>query len=314
MKNTAANTTLESLSDDLAHALERISTSIVAVNARRYVSSSGVYWCEGVIVTAAHTIKQTEAISLVLPSGQRTAAIFAGADPTTDLAVLRAESSELSVPDFGDASQLKVGHLVIAAGRGAQRGLNATLGIVGALSGAWRSLRGGLVDQFIALDLELHPAAAGGALVDARGYVLGITTSGLSRSFPIALPGSMVNRVVARLLEKGRIARGYLGLGMRPIRIPKDLKETLQLAAHVGLIVANIDPHGPASKAGVVFGDVIVALEGTPVGRIRELQAFLEPEAVGKTLSITIVRGGRLVDLHILVGEQSRSANDPQTE
>jgi len=291
-----------------------VSTSVVAINARRNLSSSGVYWQEGVIVTAAHTIRQAEGISVVLPSGQRIPASLAGADSTTDLAVLRAQNSELSVPNFADASRLKVGHLVIAAGRGAQRGFNAASGIVGVVGGTWRSLRGGLIDQFIALDLELHLAAAGGALVDARGYVLGITTPALSRNFPLALPASTVNRVVARLLEKGTIGRGYLGLGMRPVRIPEDLVKTLQLTADVGLMVANLDLHGPASKSGIVFGDVIVALEGKPVGSIRELQAFLEPESVGKTLSLSVIRGGKLIELKLIVAEQTKRSDAPPSE
>ena len=315
MKNVAEiSTTLQSVSDDLGHALKRVSTSIVAINARRHLSSSGVHWQKGVIVTAAHTIKRTEDISVVLPSGQRIAATLAGADPSTDLAVLRAQSPELSVPNFADASQLKVGHLVIAAGRGAQRGFNAALGIVGVVGGAWRSLRGGLVDQFIALNLELHPAAAGGALVDARGFVLGINTPALSRNFPLALPASTVNRVVARLLEKGTMGRGYLGLGMRPVRIPEDLVKTLQLTADVGLMIANIDAHGPGSKTGIVFGDVIVALEGKPIGSIRELQAFLEPESVGKPLSVSVIRGGKLIGLKLVVGEQTQRNEPPPSE
>jgi S1-C subfamily serine protease len=304
--------TLQTLSLDLAHVVEQVSTAVVAVNARRHLSSSGVYWRDGVIVTAAHTIKQTEDISVVLPSGQIVAASLAGADPTTDLAVLRVDSSELSVAHFGDPSQLKVGHLVLAVGRGAQRGLNAALGIIGVLSGAWRTLRGGSVDQFIGLDLELHPGATGGPLTDSRGSVLGINPSGLSRGVVITIPVSTVDRVVA-LLEKGDIGRGYLGLGMRRIRIPEDLNRTLQLSADLGLIVLSVDPNGPGRQAGIVFGDVIVALERTPVGNIRELQAFLEPPFVGKTLSVYIIRGGRLVDLNIIVGEQRQQRNKQET-
>jgi serine protease Do len=113
-------------------------------------------------------------------------------------------------------------------------------------------------------------------------------------------------------LEKGDIIRGYLGLGMRRIRIPEDLNRTLQLSADLGLIVLSVDPNGPGRQAGIVFGDVIVALERTPVGNIRELQAFLEPPFVGKTLSVYIIRGGRLVDLNIIVGEQ-RQRNKQET-
>jgi S1-C subfamily serine protease len=303
------NKTLQALSLDLADVVEQVGTAVVAVNARRHLSSSGVYWRDGVIVTAAHTMKRMEDISVVLPSGQIVAASLAGTDPSTDLAVLRVLSSELSVAHFGDPSQLKVGHLVLAVGRGAQRGLNAALGIIGVLSGAWRTLRGGSVDQFIGLDLELHPGAAGGPLTDSRGLVLGINTLGLSRSVAITIPVSTVDRVVAQLLEKGDIGRGYLGLGMRRIRIPEDLNRTLRRSSELGLIVVSIEPDGPGSKSGIVFGDVIVALEGTAVGSIRELQAFLEPKSVGKTLSISIIRGGKLVELNVTVGEQRRRNN-----
>jgi S1-C subfamily serine protease len=117
--------TFDALSDDLTQAVDKVSRSVVAVNARRHLSSSGVYWRDGIVVTAAHTVRRTEEISVILPSRQTAAATFAGADPSTDLAILKVDSQELSVPDFGQTFQLKVGHLVVAVGRGAQRGLSA---------------------------------------------------------------------------------------------------------------------------------------------------------------------------------------------
>src|SRR5262245_2099913 len=119
---TESKNILQGLSHDLAQATEQISRSVVAVNARRRLSSSGVHWRDGIIVTAAHTIRRTEEISVVLPSGQISAASFAGADPATDVAVLKINTAELSLPIFGDTSQLRVGHVVLAVGRGAQRG------------------------------------------------------------------------------------------------------------------------------------------------------------------------------------------------
>src|SRR5215470_10505509 len=151
--------TLQALSHDLADVVEEVQRSVIAVNARRQLSSSGVYWRDGIIITAAHTIRRTEDISVMLPSGQTVAATLTGTDGSTDLAVLKVDNAELSTPPFGDPSRLKVGHLVLAIGRGAKRGLNATLGIVGVLSGAWRTWRGGLIDQFIGLDLVLHAGA-----------------------------------------------------------------------------------------------------------------------------------------------------------
>ena len=303
---TVSETTisLQALSHDLAHIVEHVSTAVVAINARRHLSSSGVYWREGVVVTAAHTIRQTEGISVVLATGQSVAASVAGVDPTADLAALRLDGVELSPPPFGDTSQLKIGHLVLAMGRGIQRGVNATLGIVGVLTGPWHTWRGALIDQFIGLDLELHPGAAGGPLTDSSGRVLGINTLGLSRRMALTIPVSTVNRVVGQLLEKGHIGRGYVGLGLRSMPIPENLRGSLHLSANSGLIVVSVEPDGPGSKAGVLFGDVIVALEGTAVNNIRDLQAFLEPESVGKTLSVSIIRGGKLVEVNITVGER----------
>jgi S1-C subfamily serine protease len=167
---------------------------VVAINARRHLSSSGVYWRDGIIVTAAHTIRRTDGISAILPSGQTVPITFAGADPGTDLAVLKIDWQALSIPRFSDTAQLTAGHLVVATGV-ARRGALMRLGIIGVLSGAWRTWRGGLVDQFIGLDLTLHPGVAGGPLIDGHGRVLGINTSAFSRNIALAN--------LARLAEPG---------------------------------------------------------------------------------------------------------------
>lgn len=300
------NNALQALSRDLADIVEQVGPSVVAVNARSQLSSSGVYWRDGVIVTAAHTLRRTEDISVIPASGQAVAATLAGADPRTDLAVLRVDSKELSAPRFGDPSQTKVGHLVLAVGRGARRGLNATLGIVGVLSGAWRTWRGGLIDQFIGLDLALHPGATGGPLIDAQGHILGINTFGQSRNMVLTVPASTVNRVVAHLLESGHMGQGYLGLGMHPIALPEDLKSELKLSTDSGLIVVSAEPEGPGRKAGVLIGDVIVALEGKAVRSFRDLQAFLEPDFIGKTIVISIIRAGRPIEIEVVIGERGR--------
>ena len=305
MENETKNT-LQDLSHNLAQAVEQIGRSVVAINARRHLSSSGVYWRDGMIVTAAHTIRRTDGISAILPGGQTVPITFAGADPSTDLAVLKIDSEALSIPRFSDTAQLQVGNLVIAVGRGARRGLNATLGIIGVLSGAWRTWRGGLVDQFIGLDLTLRPAVAGGPLVDAHARVLGINTSVFSRNIALPIPVSTVNRVVQRLLEKGHMNRGYLGLGMQPVPIPEDLKKSLGLSADSGLLVVTVDADGPGARGGLLFGDVIASLDGTAVASVRDLQPFLEPESVGKIITVSLIRGGQPVEFTITVGERKR--------
>src|SRR5215813_6167175 len=306
---SATSNTLQSLSQDLSSVVERTGAAVVAVNAQRHLSSSGVGWRDGVVVTAAHTLRQTEGISVILSSGETVAGTLSGTDPSTDLAVLKINNARLTAPPFGDTSQLKVGNVVLAVGRGVRRGLNATIGIVGVLSGAWRTWRGGLIDQFIGLDLVLHPGAVGGALVDAHGRVLGINTSGLSRGVELTIPVSTVDRVVQQLLEKGHIGRGYLGLGMYAIPLPQELKSALNLSADSGLIVVSVEPQGPGSKAGVLLGDVIVAVDRKAVGNVRDLQAFLEPESVGKSVPVSLVRSGKLLVVDISIGERRRRSN-----
>jgi S1-C subfamily serine protease len=131
---------------------------------------------------------------------------------------------------------------------------------------------------------------------------------GLSRRIALTIPTSTVNRVVGKLLEKGHIGRGYLGLGMRPIELPEDIKRTLHPSVDSGLIVVSVEPDGPAGKAGVLFGDVIVSLGAAAVGNLRDLQAILEPDSVGKTLPVSLIRGGKLIEVNVTIGERKRTS------
>lgn len=307
MERFSSETTgaLLALSNDLANAVERVSRAVVAINARQRIPSSGVYWRPGVVVTAAHTIRGNEEITMTLPDGRTAPARLAGLDPSTDLAVLKVEAVPLEVPDIGDASLLKVGHLVLAVGRSGERGPSASLGVVSAVSGAWRTWRGGQIDQFIRLDLTLYPGFSGGPLVHGQRQVVGINTSGLSRSAPVSIPSSTVNRVTDTLLERGHIARGYLGVGLYPVRLPDALKNALKLPSQGGVVVLSVEPNGPADKAGLLIGDVLIGLDDTPVNDTDDVQAVLGPERVGKTVRASIVRGGTPAELTITVGERS---------
>jgi S1-C subfamily serine protease len=296
---------LLALSNDFAAAVERAGRAVVAVNARPRMPSSGVHWRLGVVVTAEHTIKREEEISVMLPDGRSIPATLAGRDASTDLAVLRLQGGEFPTAEIGESAMLKVGHLVLALGRPGERGLSASMGVVSALGGAWRTWSGGQIDQFVRLDLALYPGFSGGPLVDAQGSVVGVNTSG-PRSTVLAIPTSTVNRVVDQLLEKGRIARGYLGLGMQPVRLPDALKNTLNLPTHGGIIVVAIEPDSPAERAGMLIGDVLVALDGRPMSDTADVLAMLGPERVGAEVKASIIRGGVLSELMIPVGERPR--------
>jgi S1-C subfamily serine protease len=293
--------TLSALSNDLAGAAERAGRAVVAVHGRQHMPSSGVLWRPNVVVTAEHSLKRDEEITVTLPDGRNVPAALAGRDAGTDLAVLKLDSGDSGVAEFaaetGDTGKLKIGHVVLALGRSGDRGVNASLGVISGLGGAWRTWRSGHVDQLVRLDVTLYPGFSGGPLVDGEGRIVGINTSGLSRVMAVAIPVSTVNRVVQDLLEKGRIARGYLGVGMHPVRLPD---------GRSGVIVINLQADGPAGQAGLLIGDVLLKLEGTAVSDTDDVHIHLGSDSVGRKLKAAIVRGGANIDVDITVGERPR--------
>ena len=291
---------LLSLSNDLAGAVERVAGTVVAVHARPRLPSTGVHWRPGIIVTADHTVRSDEDITIARPDGRTVAASLIGRDPGTDLAVLRVQDTDLPAADLGDPGSLKVGHIVLAVGYGPR----ASWGIVSALGGRWHSWRGGEIDQLLRLDLTLYPGFSGGPLVDIQGRVVGINTSGLSRQLELAIPVSTVARVADELIDKGRVSRGFLGVGLQPVRLPESLRRTLTAAPEIGLIVVSVHPDGPAAKAGLLLGDVLVTLDDTPVGAPEDVQAVVGARSVGSTITATILRAGAPAEARITVGER----------
>src|SRR5712691_10666049 len=286
---------LLSLSNELAGAVERVAGAVVAVHARPRLPSTGVHWRPGIIVTADHTVRSDEDITIARPDGRTVAASLIGRDPGTDLAVLRVQDA-----DLGDPGSLKVGHSVLAVGYGPR----ASWGIVSALGGRWHTWRGGEIDQLLRLDLTLYPGFSGGPLVDVQGRVVGINTSGLSRQLELAIPVSTVARVAAELIDKGRVSRGFLGVGLQPVRLPESLRRTLAAAPEIGLIVVSVHPDGPAAKSGLLLGDVLVTLDDTPVGAPEDVQAVVGARSVGSTITATILRAGAPAEVRITVGER----------
>jgi len=286
---------LAALSRELAAAVEQAAGRVVAVHARPRFSSSGAFWRPGVIVTAEHSIRREEDIRITLPDGQDAAATLAGSDPGTDIAVLRIEAAgpkgELAKADPAP------GHLALAIGRSENSGVNATWGIVSAVSGPWRTWRGGRLDRYIRLDLTLYPGSSGALVVNTEGEVLGIATPVLSRIAGLAIPAATIDRVVDEILTRGRVARGYLGVGLQPVELPDHRK---------GLIVLSLAQDGPAARAGVLIGDVLLSVGGGAVVDTDEIQAALEPHAVGESVEVVVVRGGAEVRLPVAIGERPR--------
>jgi len=295
---------LVSFSEQLAATVAEVGRSTVAVHARARFDSSGVHWTKGVVVTADHAVRRDEDIHVTASNGSKLAAELIGRDPGTDLAVLRVP--ELDVPIAERAERTPTpGSVVLAVGR-SKDSVSAAFGVLSSISPASQTWRGGRLDQVVRLDLALHPAASGAAVVDAAGKLFGIATPVLSRVSVFAVPLATVDRVVETLLAHGRIPRGYLGVGLQPIAIPEHLKSTLHLTASTGLIVISVDHDAPAGQAGVMIGDVLLELNGLAIQEPENIQEALGAGSVGKKLPARLLRGGKLVDVELTVGERPR--------
>jgi len=294
---------LSNLSQALAETVDTVGSGVVRVEGRRRLAASGIVWsADGVIVTADHVVRQDDNIGLGLPDGRSVTAALVGRDPTTDLAVLRAEGVTLTPPAWAEPDALSVGHLVLALGRPGHT-VQATLGIVSALSEqGWRTPAGGQLDRYLQTDVVMYPGFSGGPLVNAAGQVVGLNSSALARGVSLTAPTPTLRRVVETLLQHGRVRRGYLGVSTQPVRLPAALAG--QLGQETGLLLAAVEPGSPADKGGLLLGDTIVALADQPVRHHDDLLAQLSPDRVGRPVALKIVRGGQIQSLTVVVGEQ----------
>jgi S1-C subfamily serine protease len=291
---------LQSLSDDMVAAVETAGQSIVRVDGRRRMSASGIVWsADGVIVTAHHVVTRDDDLKIGLPNGDETTATVAGRDPSSDLVVLRAQANGLSVPKWVESDALRVGQLVLALGRPG-RTVQATLGVVSAVGGSWRTGAGGQIDRYLQTDVVMYPGFSGGPLVGASGAVLGLNTSALLQGVSVSIPTGTLKSVVATLLEHGHVRRGYLGVGAQPVRLPDPLAQ--ELDQETGLLLVSVEADSPAAKSGLVMGDTIVTFDGEAVRHMDDLQALLSGDRVGKAFPVRIVRGGELREIKVTVG------------
>jgi S1-C subfamily serine protease len=292
---------LLNLSEDLAGVVKAAGSGVVRVEGRRRLPASGIIWsAEGVIVTAHHVLHQDEGIQVGLFDGQTVPAAVVGRDPTTDLAVLRVSTANLTPAVWADAG-LQVGHLVLALGRPGQT-VQATLGIISALGESWRTPMGGLLDQYVQTDVVMYPGFSGGPLVNAAGQVVGLNTSALLRGVSLAIPVVTLRQVVETLLAHGRVRRGYLGVSTQPVRLPPALAQ--QLGQETALLLVALEPGSPAEQSGLLLGDIIVQLAGSAVRHHDDLLALLSGDRVGKATPVQIVRGGQVQQIQVTIGER----------
>jgi S1-C subfamily serine protease len=293
---------LVAFSDHAAQLVERTGSSIVAVHGGGQGSSSGIHWRSGVIVTAEEVLERDEDVKVTLPSGRLVEASLAGRDPSTDVAVLRFQPDGLPAASTADAATLRPGHVVLAVGNHEGAPV-ASLGVVATVGGPWHSLRGGTIDNLIRIDLVLSRAAEGGALIDAQGSVVGMAVLG-PRHRVLAIPTSTIDRVVDQLLAKGHVFRGYLGAGLQPLRRRRPSHDTQPAGSARGVLVVSIDPDGPAARAGLLVGDIVVTWNAKPIDRVRDVMHLLGVDSVGATVDLQLIRGGAPTTLKVALGER----------
>lgn len=284
---------LAALSDELARLVGRSAERIVSVSGGGRWPASGIFWRPGVIVTAEEVLAGEAGIEVSGEGFDAKPATLVGRDPSTDIAVLRCEQQGPAAAASVAPADLSAGALVMTVGRGRQ-GAVASLGIVAFAGGAWQSMRGGTIDSLVRLDVSLDRRAEGGAVLDARGRLIGMAVFGPRRRV-LVIPAPTIERVVDQILAHGRVPRGYLGASLQAVRLSE---------AERGVLVAGIDPNGPAARAGLLVGDAIVAWNERPVVRVREVMHLLGPESVGSTAALGLVRAGARMRLDVVIGER----------
>ncbi|SDB72500.1 serine protease, S1-C subfamily, contains C-terminal PDZ domain [Belnapia rosea] len=289
----APHPSLAAFSDRLAALGALGATRTVAVHGRDGRARSGLLWAEGLVVTAEEALERDDELALTLPDGREVAATLAGRDPGTDVALLRAETGPLSPLDLAPPEALAAGHLVVAIGRD-EHGPLLAFGATAQVGGPWRSMRGGRLERRIQLGLRLDPVAEGGVVLDHAGRLVGMAVPGPRRR-ALAIPAETIARSVGHIGRHGRVARGYLGLALQPVRT-----EGLR-----GLIVVGIDPRSPAGQAGLLLGDVLAAWDGAPLGSVREMLARLDPESIGSEVALDLIRGGEHRRVTLRIGERA---------
>jgi S1-C subfamily serine protease len=275
------------------------SGAVVGVRSHGRLAASGIVWKPGVVVTASDAIDSDDDLSVVTadkPLGAR----LAGQDPATGIAVLRVSEGLPEPQNLAVGAGGRVGQMVLALGRG-EEGIVASLGMVSVAGGTWQSRRGGRIDRLIRLDMRLGGQSEGGIVVDSAGAILGMVLLGPHRR-PLVIPAATIERVAPKLLADGRIARGYLGVGLHSIRLDDALAAVHALADRRASMVVSVDPDGPARKAGILIGDVIVELDGAPLPGPRSLLARLTPESVGSVAQLKLLRAGQTATARVAIG------------
>jgi serine protease Do len=260
---------------------------------------------DGYIVTNNHVVDGAHGLTVTLPDKREFKATVIGADPKTDLAVIKVDARDLPYAVWADSSKLRVGDYVLAVGNPFGLNSTVTLGIVSALGRGRMGIT--QYEDFIQTDAAINPGNSGGALVNTKGELVGINTAIISQTggyqgIGFAVPASMAKPIYDSLAATGKVVRGYLGVGIQDLT--QDLAKSFDLKRPQGALVSDVAEDSPAERAGIKQGDVIVGFQGSPIEDAVALQRKVTGTQVGTKATVTVVRDGRELDLSVAVGEQ----------
>ena len=289
---------LAQFSNILATRVEATKHAIVAIRLAHERHVTGMVWQSDVIVTSEQSLPKRDEFEVVAAGGSVLSAKTAGRDPGTNIAILRLAAS-IASPSIA-ASEAHAGAIALAIGADGSGSASARLGLVNLTGAEWHSSRGGHIDRRIVLDLRLARREEGGPVLDAAGGCLGMSTFG-PRGQVLAIPTATIERIVPVLLKNGRIPRGWLGVALQAVAVPDALRETADQSG--GLMVMSVVDGGPAAKAGIVAGDIILSLGGTSTHRYRKIARHFGSDSIGQKTDLRLIRGGTVITMQTLIAE-----------
>ncbi len=305
----AESAALDAYSAIVTSVAARLTPKVAALRIRSLrgesAGSAVVLTGESHLVTNAHVVGDASAGTAEFADGTLANFQVVGRDPLSDIAVIRADRAVPTPPDYGDASSLLVGSLVVAVGNPLGLSGTVTAGVVSALG---RSMpvrtrtTARLIEDVIQTDAALNPGNSGGALADSRGRVVGINTAVAGIGLGMAVPiNATTHRIIYALMHDGRVRRAYLGLVSTPARLTPSQAE--RYGQRVALRIVEVVERSPAAQSGLLAGDLVLAIDGAALGDAQSLQKHLFADVIGQRMEVTVIRNGALVDAVVVPSE-----------
>lgn len=314
----------DAYSQAVIQAAENISPAVVYIDIAQAADASGpvesrvmrpagsgsgfIFTPDGYVMTNSHVVHGAGEINVTTNDGRRMRAELIGDDPDTDLAIIRVIGNGLPTAPLGDSQRIRVGQLVIAIGNPFGFQCTVTAGVVSALGRSLRSRSGRLIDNVVQTDAALNPGNSGGPLVNSRGEVIGVNTATImpAQGLCFAIGINSAKLVAGYLMHDGRITRGWIGIAGQNTALQRRVSRFHGLAVTSGVTIAAIEPESPAARAGLLPGDILVALGDASIGGIDDLQRVLTADCVGATLPMMLLRGTEKLRLEIVPTESAR--------